>query len=154
MHLDNSALTEGYDDPEDTQPTEDTPQGAPSVVDKVKLTQPADAANRRVQIPPRLVEEVQDNVELLRPVARSMAAVNLHNLFTRIQHPATSAKDRLDFQSMLNKMSGLDAKEQGNTGGAGFSITINIPQVGVDKGHIIEAKAAQVDESPALESDE
>jgi hypothetical protein len=107
-------------------------------------------------MPPQLVEKIADNAELLRPVARGMAAINLHNLFVRIQHPNTNNKDRLDFQSMLNKLSGLDAKEAPQSAGAGFSITINIPQVGTTSGHTIEAKASAsaLDVSDAVESDE
>lgn len=133
-------LIAGYDD-------EDLPDEAviPELVDfesgSDKLTQPADAMSKNYQIPPKLVEDVQNDPEKIRPVARSMAAVNLHNLFKRIQHPATTNSDRLAFQTMLNKMSGLESKEPVITPGSGFSIVINIPDVGATKGHTIEATA-------------
>lgn len=151
MISNNSALTAGYDDPDTESEVDDTPQPSPealSAPEKVTLTQPQDALNKSAQIPPKLVADVQDNPELLRPVARSMAAINLHNLFTRIQHPATSAKDRLDFQSMLNKMSGLDAKEAATGGGAGFSIVINIP--GSDKGVTVDGTAKRIPDEAGL----
>jgi hypothetical protein len=153
----NSALSAGFDDDEldlDVEGTPQPPQETPREAQHDTVTQPEDAARKPAQIPPKLVEDVQDNPELLRPVARSMAAVNLHNLFLRIQHPATNNADRLSFQAMLNKLGGLDAKEAGPTGGPGFSITINIPQVGADKGHTIEAKATVVDEPKLVESDD
>ena len=89
-----------------------------------QVTQPQDAINRSAAIPPKLVEDVMENPELLRPVARSMAAVNLHNLFVKMSHPATPNKDRLEFQALLNKMAGLEAKEAAQGGGP--SVVINI----------------------------
>lgn len=111
----------------------------------VSVTKPQDALDRKTQVPPQLVEEVQNNVELLRPVARSMAAINLHNLFMKIQHPNTPARDRLEMQKMLNEMAGLELKGAAvQQSGGGFSITINLPQVGEVKGNVIEAKAEKI----------
>lgn len=121
-------------------------QEAPQEGPPVSVTKPQDALDRSTAVPPQLVEEVMDNVELLRPVARSMAAINLHNLYMKVQHPATTAKDRLEFQTLLNKMGGLvEVKgEAAQQTGSGFSITINIPQMGEVNGNVIEAKATQV----------
>lgn len=150
----NSALFSGFDDPEETDETEDLPDVASELtpLPKETLTQPEDAKARLANIPPQLVEEVQHNPEVLRPVARSMAAINLHNLFTRMQHPAASIKDRMAFQELLNKMSDIGGKEAQAGPGSGFSIVINIPQVGAAQGQVIEAKATRVDE--AIPTDE
>jgi hypothetical protein len=150
----NSALLAGLEDFDDFDdldvpaPDEPTPsaaqppQEAPQEPPPKYLTKPQDALDRATRMPPQLVEKIADNAELLRPVARGMAAINLHNLFVRIQHPNTNNKDRLDFQSMLNKLSGLDAKEAPQSAGAGFSITINIP--GSDKGLTVEGSAERI----------
>lgn len=113
----------------------------------LQVTKPQDAVNRSTAVPPQLVEEVMTNVELLRPVARSMAAINLHNLFLKVQHPNSPAKDRLEFQQVLNKMSGLTEVKDGGKGGdsgPGFSITINIP--GSDKSVTVDSVATVVSE--------
>lgn len=153
--ISNELLTSDFDDGDEdfVLPIKHAPQPhveASRSTESETLTQPQDAIDRALHVPPQLVEDVQDNVEMLRPVARGMAAMNLHNLFTRIQHPATPNRDRLDFQSLLNKMSGLEAKEvQQGSGATGFSITINLPQVGEAKSRVIEATGQKTDVSDA-----
>lgn len=145
---DNSALSDNYDD------LEDDLEAPPAVAPKETLTQPEDVKRELANIPPALVEDVQDNPEILRPVARSMAAINLHNLFVRMQHPATNNSDRMAFQTLVNKMGGLDGKDTGTAAGAGFSITINIPNIGASQGQVIEAKATRVPDTEAIEGGE
>lgn len=111
-----------------------------------------DVKRKHTGVPPALVEDVQQNPEALRPVARSMAAINLHNLFVRMQEPATTNKDRMEFQSLLHKLGGLEIKDAATAApGAGFSITINLPQVGATPGATIEAKAETRQIEPAEE---
>lgn len=106
------------------------------------VTQPEDALNRPTEIPPKLVEDVMDNPELLRPVARSMAVVNLHNLFVKMKNPATPVKERLEFQTLLNKMAGLEAKE---AVASGAGVIINITRAKDDRESItIEGTSKQV----------
>lgn len=146
-------LSGGFDDDEPAEfilPTKNVtaaPQ-EPSQEDlPVSVTKPQDALDRSTQVPPQLVEEVMDNVELLRPVARSMAAINLHNLFMKVQHPATTTKDRLEMQTLLNKMGGLtEIKDtsKGGDNGPGFQITINIP--GSNRGVVVDGSATVVSE--------
>lgn len=153
--ISNALLTSDFDDGKDEfiLPVKNAPQPveeASGSIENEKLTQPQDAVDQALHVPPQLVEDVQDNVEMIRPVARGMAIMNLHNLYTRIQHPATTNRDRLEFQALLNKMSGLEAKEaQQNSNGSGFSITINIPQVGASKPAVIEATGGRTDVSDA-----
>jgi len=133
--ISNTALTAGeFDDEPDEfvlpkKTSVAAPQEAPQDDLPISVTKPQDALDRSTQVPPQLVEEVMDNVELLRPVARSMAAINLHNLFLKVQHPATNAKDRLEFQQVLNKMGGLTEIKDTSKGdnGPGFSINIVLP---------------------------
>lgn len=147
MQSQNSVLSANLDEFEDEDPLpslEETPL-APATSEAI--TQPEDARAKNYAIPPQLVEDVQSNPEKMRPVARSMMAVNLHNLFKRVQHPATGVKDRLEFQNLLNKMAGLEAKESSIPLGTGFSITINIPQVGQVPGKVIESTAKLVEDN-------
>ena len=106
------------------------------------VTQPEDAVGHLTEIPPKLHEDIMENPELLRPVARGMALVNLHNLFVKMKHPATPNKDRLEFQGLLNKMAGLEAKEQV---ASGAGVVINITRAKDDRETItIEGSAKQV----------
>lgn len=141
MTSSNLALSAGledireFDDEDLATDFEDAPaqpqealQGVEPTSPTPTLTQPTDALQKSTHMPPKLVEDVQDNPELLRPVARSMAAINLHNLFVAMQHPRTSNKDRMDFQTLLNKLAGLEAKAQSaSDAGPGFSINIVLP---------------------------
>jgi hypothetical protein len=109
-----------------------------------QLTQPEDAVTKLSGVPPQLVEDVMDNPELLKPVARAMAATNLHNLFVRMSHPATPNRDRLEFQAMLNKMGGLETTPNQKSSGPGFSINIVLP--GHKKELTIEGTATPVND--------
>jgi hypothetical protein len=138
---------EDYDDLVEHVPTPD-----PATVEPVapprptaRLSQPSDITNRLTHVPPAIVDMVREDPEKLRQVARSMAAMNLHNLFQRVQNRDTSTKDRLEFQTLLNKMSGLDVKENAASTGAGFSINIVLPGH-KDKTVTVESTAQQVDD--------
>lgn len=145
----NAVLASGLDDLEDLTDPEtesDIEQVGSGGDGRGMVTQPDDAERKNYAIPPKLVEDVQKDPEKIRPIARSMLAVNLHNLFKKVQHPATSIRDRLEFQGMLNKMAGLEAKEAVSTAGAGFTITINIPPAGDTAGTVIESTAKLVED--------
>jgi hypothetical protein len=104
-----------------------------------------EVAMRHSKVPPKLVEDCLENPDSIRPVARAMAAINLHNTFVKVSHPNASLKDKLEFQAMVNKIGRIDTKDvEGVQKGAGFSITINIPNMPVQTGSVIEAKATQV----------
>ena len=104
-----------------------------------------EVAMRHSKVPPKLVEDCLENPDALRPVARAMAAINLHNTFVKISHPNASLKDKLEFQAMVNKIGRIDTKDvEGVQKGAGFSIVINIPNMPGQTGSVIEAKATQV----------
>lgn len=143
MQSQNSALSANLDELEDLPQLpslEETPL-APAT--SGAITQPDDARAKNYAIPPQLVEDVQSDPEKIRPVARSMMAVNLHNLFKRVQHPAVSVKDRIEFQQLINKMAALELKDtQAGSNGSGFSIVINIP--GSDKGVTIDGTASKI----------
>jgi hypothetical protein len=109
-----------------------------------QITSPEDAFAKSTHLPPALVDEVQDNPEAIRPLARGMAVVNLYNLFTKVSQPSTSVKDKLEFQTMVNKLAGMEAKVQDQTATSGFSVVINIPQIGMQQGSTIEATATRV----------
>lgn len=143
----NSLLSANLDDLQDEDPLPDFNETALAPTSGETITQPEDARAKNYAVPPQLVEDVQSNPEKMRPVARSMMAVNLHNLFKRVQHPATTIKDRLELQNLLNKMAGLEAKEPLNPHAGQFSITINIPQVGSVPGKVIESTATHVEDN-------
>lgn len=105
----------------------------------MNTTTPEDALAKSTHLSPALVDEVQENPEAIQPLARGMAAVNLYNLFVNVQQ-SNSNKDRLEFQALLNKMTGLEKAAVRDAGaGPQFSVVINIP--GSDKGVIVESTA-------------
>lgn len=104
-----------------------------------------EVAMRHSKVPPKLVEDCREDPDAIRPVARAMAAINLHNTFVKVSHPNASLKDKLEFQTMVNKIGRIDAKDaESLQKGGGFSITINIPTTAGHAGSVIEAKATQV----------
>jgi hypothetical protein len=108
------------------------------------ITTPDDAMAKATHLPPALVDEVQDNPEAIRPLARGMAAVNLYNLFVKVSHPATSVKDKLEFQTMVNKLAGMDTKVQ--EAGSGPQVIINITRAKDKTSEVIEGIAVKVEE--------
>jgi hypothetical protein len=90
------------------------------------LTTPEDALAKRTQLPPALVEEIQENPEAIRPLARGMAAINLFNLFAKVSHPNAPTKDKLEFQRVVNKIGRLEPETVAPSG-SGVTITISIP---------------------------
>ena len=148
MKTNNAAFFGNPEDYDDL--VEHVPAPDPTTVEPIapprptaRLSQPTDITNRLTHVPPAIVDMVREDPEKLRQVARSMAAMNLHNLFQRVQNRDTSTKDRLEFQVLLNKMSGLDAKENAAVAGGGFSINIVLPGH-KDKTVTVESTAHQV----------
>lgn len=107
------------------------------------VTTPDDATQRATHVPPQLVLDVQKNPELLRPVARAMSAIHLHTLYERLTHPGAAIKDKLEFQNMLNKLSGLDSKDT-FTGNTGPQVIINITRAKDRETMTIEGTAVRV----------
>ena len=77
-------------------------------------------------LPPALVDEITANGDAIRPLARGMAAVNLFNTFKRVQMSGTTIKERIDFQNMLNKLSGMEVRDLVATAGGAPAVVINI----------------------------
>jgi len=74
-----------------------------------------------------------------------MAVIHLDQLYRKMQESTTPLGTRLDFQKMLNKMSRLEPSDKAQTAsGAGFSITINIPQTSTTQSAVIEATATHL----------
>ena len=102
-----------------------------------------DAAMRHSKVPPKLVEDCLEDPDALRPVARAMAAVNLHNTFIKVSHPNASLKDKLEFQAMVNKIGRIDTKDVAENAKAGFHFTINFS--GANEKLVIDAPANVVE---------
>lgn len=64
--------------------------------------------------------------EKMEQVARAMGAVNLENLFKAMQDPRVAASAKLEFQKVLNKMSGFEQARPAEQGGSGPQVVINI----------------------------
>ena len=107
-------------------------------------TLPEDALQRATHLPPALVDEIQDNPEAIQPLARGMAAVNLYNLFVNIQQ-SNSNKDRLEFQTLLNKMTGME-KAAVKEAGSGPQVVINITRAKDSSKEVIEGVAVTLPE--------
>ena len=84
------------------------------------------AVANKLDIPPAMLEEIQDNPTVLQPVARVMGAVNLHNMFVQVTHPEAPFTQRVEFQKLVNKIGRLEP-DAAIGGGSGVTITINIP---------------------------
>jgi len=103
------------------------------------------AVFRRTEVPPQLLEEVAEDPSKFEPVARAMAVIHLDQLYRKMQESTTPLGTRLDFQKMLNKMSRLELSDKAQAAsGAGFSITINIPQTSTTQSAVIEATATHL----------
>lgn len=101
-----------------------------------------------VELSPALMEEIVDSPESIKPMVRGMAAMNLWNLFVNIQHPRTTNKDRLEFQSTLNKMAGLETKDANAQGGTP-QVIINITRAKDSESVLhIESMAAPTEPEP------
>jgi hypothetical protein len=74
-----------------------------------------------------------------------MAVVNLYNLFTKVSQPSTSVKDKLEFQTMVNKLACMEAKVQDNSSGP--QVIINITRAKDKTSEVIEGIAVKVEES-------
>ena len=109
------------------------------------LTTPEDALAKRTQLPPALVEEIQENPEAIRPLARGMAAINLFNLFAKVSHPNASTKDKLEFQTLAQKLGGMEVKVS-ESQGAGPQVVINITRAKDDTKAVIEGVSVTVPE--------
>lgn len=107
-------------------------------------TLPEDALARSTSLSPALVDEIQDNVEAIQPLARGMAAVNLYNLFVNVQQ-SNSNKDRLELQNILNKMTGLE-KAQVQQGNSGPQVIVNITRAKDSSKEVIEGVAVTLPE--------
>jgi len=109
------------------------------------MTTPQDALDELTQLPPALVDAVQDNPEAIQPLARGMAAINLYNLYKRVQE-GNSNKDLLELQVLLNKMTGME-KAQVATVGGGPQVVINITRARDSSQEIIEGVAVTLPEA-------
>ena len=114
-----------------SDPANDTPTTLAPLNDEVAM--------RHSKVPPKLVEDCLENPDSIRPVARAMAAINLHNTFVKVSHPNASLKDKLEFQAMVNKIGRIDTKDVAEGAGAGFHFTINFS--GANEKLVIDAPA-------------
>lgn len=80
--------------------------------------------------------------------SRLQAELNLkfaqEELARRVVDPTISTKALLDIAEHSFKVSGMAAKNQPKEAGTGFSITINIPQVGASPAHSMVLEATSV----------
>jgi hypothetical protein len=101
-------------------------------------------AEEKNRLPPKLVDDVQHDIEAIRPLVRGIAAVHLYDTYKRVMHPNASLKDKLDFQTIVNKMAGVDVKSSTEPVGPSFSVTINIPNS--DKSVTVEGTSVRLEE--------
>jgi hypothetical protein len=100
---------------------------------------------RSLQLPPQLLEAIQDDPEQMQPLARAMAAVLANDLFVARDSMTPVQKQAL--MESFAKLGNLQPKDKNAVGpGASFSIQINIPEVGAQKAtsNIIEASYEEV----------
>jgi len=93
---------------------------------KDRITTPADAINAGARLTPKTVAALQADPESIRPLARTMMAINLTNMFTHLQTKDVPIRDRLDFHKAVAELGGMQAKD--NTGPR-MAVTINISRV-------------------------
>ena len=101
-----------------------------------------DAVRRHVAIPPKLIEEATRDPRALDKVARAMAAVNLHNLFAKMQEEDTGLSPRLAFQQLLNRMGRIDQVE--SSGAANLPVV----QISIGSGGLVSVSATAPEVKP------
>ncbi len=115
------------------------------MTDTTDLTNPAVA--KHTAMPPALIEAIQEDPALIQPIARAMGAINLNNLFVKVTHPDASITQQMEFQRLVNKLGRLEPEATVAAPGAGFSITINIPDTATSKATTIEATATHCEDA-------
>lgn len=92
------------------------------------------------------LQNIQEDPSCIAEYARAMGAVNLENLFRDLQSPLISPNSRIEFQKILNKMGGLEPKEDATPTGA--QVVINITRAADTDGGIT------IEGGPLLEEDD
>jgi len=96
------------------------------------------AVTRHTAVPPALIEAVAKDASAAQPAIRAMALVQItelhgmRNLLTPVQ--------RMQLAEVSAKLGDMVPRQAGqNMADTGFSITINIPQVGTQPGRVIDS---------------
>ncbi len=120
------------------------------------LSDPIDpVAGRHIAVPPQLVEAVQTDPEVLAQLSRAQLIL-VQDKLTRqyLRSGDASIAQGTAVAEILRKTANLEPKQTTSQGGNGFSITINIPQVGDVKGTTIEARATALNDLDTQEAPE
>lgn len=101
---------------------------------------------RYIDAPPQLVDAVRDDPEVLAKLSRAQLLLVQDKLTrTFLNSSDATVAQGVAVAEALRKTANLEPKGGPTGGAAGFSITINIPQVGQTAGATIEAKAPLID---------
>lgn len=106
-----------------------------------------------IDVPPQLVDAVREDPEVLAQLSRAQLLLVQHKLTRQyLYSDSATVAQGTAVAEVLRKTANLEPKGgAGGGAGSGFSITINIPQVGQAAGHVIEAKAAVLAEPDSAE---
>lgn len=108
-----------------------------------KLKSELDVLEAENLLTPHDIECIMEEPEKMEHVARAMGAVNLENLFKAMQDPRVAAPAKLEFQKMLNKMSGFESAASKESGAAGPQVVINITRKR-DAGLTIDGNSSEI----------
>lgn len=96
------------------------------------------AVTKHTAVPPALIEAVASDATAAQPAIRAMALVQLTELHG-MRHALTPVQ-RMQLAEVNAKLGDMVPRQAGqNMADTGFSITINIPQVGAQPGRVIDS---------------